>query len=94
MDTIQSKITFGVVDTRSFLCIILANLSATERKRLTDSLAIELPIWWVSKMIYQLQPSNPTNQLAFLTFLQFKRKLKPTIVSAIEFCCGTILVTT
>jgi len=94
MDTIQSKITFGVVDTRPFLCVMPANLSTTERKRLTDSLAVESPIWWVSKMICQLQPSNPTNQLAFWTFLHFKRKLKPTIVSAIEFCSRTILVTT
>ena len=66
--TIQSETTFGVVDTRPFLCVMPSNLSTTERgkrKRLTDSLAIESPIWWVSKMICQLQPSNPTNQLAF-----------------------------
>jgi hypothetical protein len=39
MDTIQSK------------KVILGNPFATKRKRLDNSLAVELPIWWVSKMI-------------------------------------------
>jgi hypothetical protein len=44
MITIRSKITFGVVDKRPLLYIIPVDLSATERKTLNDSLAIELRI--------------------------------------------------
>jgi hypothetical protein len=51
MDTIQSKTTFGVVDKRPLLCVVLGNPFATKRKRLNDSLAVESPIWWVSKTI-------------------------------------------
>jgi hypothetical protein len=50
MDTVQSKMTFSVVDKRPLLCVILGNPFATKRKRLNDSLAVKLPIWWVSKM--------------------------------------------
>jgi hypothetical protein len=42
MDTIQSKIIVGVVDKRSLLSIIPAELAAIERTSLNDSLAIEL----------------------------------------------------
>ena len=42
MDTIQSKMTFGVVDKRPLLYIIPADLSATKRTTLNDSLAIEI----------------------------------------------------
>ncbi len=45
MDTIQSKMTFGVVDKRHLLHAILGNPFATKRKRLNDSSAVELPIW-------------------------------------------------
>ena len=50
VDAIQSKMTFGVVDKRPLLCVIPTNLPATERNRLNDSLAVELPISQVSKM--------------------------------------------
>jgi hypothetical protein len=48
MDAIQSKITFDDMGKRFLLCISTADLAATERKRIGDFLAIELPIWWVS----------------------------------------------
>ncbi len=41
MDTIQSTTTFGVVDKRPFLCVVLGNPFATKRKRRNDSLAVE-----------------------------------------------------
>jgi hypothetical protein len=40
MDPIQSKITFGVADKRFLHCIIPAELTAAETKRLDDSVAI------------------------------------------------------
>jgi hypothetical protein len=48
MDAIESKTTLGDMGKRSILCISPAKLAATERKRIDDSLAIELRIWWVS----------------------------------------------
>ena len=41
MDTIQSTTTFGVVDKRPLLCVVLGNPFATKRKRRNDSLAVE-----------------------------------------------------
>jgi hypothetical protein len=41
MDTIQSTTTFGVVDKRPLLCVVLGNPFATKRKRRKDSLAVE-----------------------------------------------------
>jgi hypothetical protein len=81
MDTIQSKMTLSVVDQRPLLCVIIANPFATKRKRPNDSLAVESNHQFGG---FQ-KPSNSTNQLHFGTFQTFKRKLKPSIVSVIEF---------
>jgi hypothetical protein len=86
--------TRALVDEAPFLCLILGNPFATKRKRLNNSLAIEPPIWWVSKMTHWLQPSNSTNQLDSGTFQAFKRKLKPTIASAIKLHWRMVLVAT
>jgi hypothetical protein len=45
MDTTRPKITFGIVDERSHLCIVSVELSETEKKGIDNSLAIELQIW-------------------------------------------------
>jgi hypothetical protein len=87
MDAVQSKMTFGVVDKRPLLCVILGNPFVSKMKTLNDSVAVKLPFWWV-------QPSNSTNQLNFGTLQTFKNELKPTIASAIELFWRTVLVAT
>jgi hypothetical protein len=56
---IRPKKTLNVQQGHSLLCMDLTKLIATDsrsfvlafaRKRLTNSLAVELPTWWVSKM--------------------------------------------
>jgi hypothetical protein len=64
LSTIQSKMSFGLVDKppSSLLCVILGNPFANKRKRLNDSLDVELPIWWVSKRLassdHQIQQTS------------------------------------
>jgi hypothetical protein len=47
----STKNSFGVVGDQYLHCISPAELSATERKEINDSLAIELRIWLVSKQL-------------------------------------------
>jgi hypothetical protein len=42
------------------------HVAATRRKSLNDSLAIQFMIWWVSTIIYYLQPSSSTEPTSFI----------------------------
>jgi hypothetical protein len=65
MGGIPTKKTFGVINKPFLLCIGPTKLAVTNMRSIVASLAICLPIWWVSKIIHKFKTTISTNQLAF-----------------------------
>jgi hypothetical protein len=89
MDLIQSKRTFGDMGEQHLLHVTPAKLSAAERKRLDNPVAVSFRILWVSKVVHKLKTMNAMEPTRFLKFEQWEPALKDTSVSAIEFCSRT-----